>query len=86
MQTSTGGSSHPATAPTGPTIRLVDEERRARRIGSFLFGGLVGASAVLAAARGGRRRRARVNPAGLAAFEDAPCFRELADRKRPDSG
>jgi len=55
----------------------MDAEGRARRVRSFVFGGLVGASAVLAAARGARRRsRRRGAPAGLAAFEGAPCFRE----------
>jgi phosphosulfolactate phosphohydrolase-like enzyme len=48
------------------------------RLRTFLLGGLVGASAVLAAVR---RRPQAVVPAprrGLAAFEDAPCFREQA--------
>ncbi len=57
-------------------------ERRSR-LRSFLIGGLVGASAGLAAAR--RLRPARGNrrprPGGLAAFEDAPCFRELIERE-----
>jgi hypothetical protein len=57
----------------------VDAKTRAR---SFLLGGLVGASAVLAAAR---RKRARSSPrgvpGGLAAFEDAPCYREAVERE-----
>jgi hypothetical protein len=50
------------------------------RLKTFLLGGLVGASAVLAAAR--RRPSAvRTTPRrGLSAFEDAPCFREQAVR------
>jgi hypothetical protein len=43
-----------------------------------VLGSLIGASAVMATAR--RRRRLaqrRQRPAGLAAFEDAPCYREL---------
>jgi hypothetical protein len=58
----------------------VDDNRRSR-IRSFLIGGLVGASAALAAAR---RRRAtpRRTPAGLAAFEDAPCYEETLLRER----
>ena len=61
----------------------MDGEPRGQRLRSFLLGGLVGASAVLAAARR-RRPRARHTPPGLAAFEDAPCFRETLDReKRP---
>ena len=52
----------------------MDQNRRGR-MRSFLIGGLVGASAALAAAR--RRRAApRRTPAGLAAFEDAPCYAE----------
>jgi hypothetical protein len=58
-----------------------EEERKSDRLRSFVLGGIVGASAALAA---GRRRRPpqqrRETPAGLAAFEDAPCYRELIDR------
>jgi len=50
-----------------------------RNTASFLLGGLVGASAALAARRRGRRRRV---PDGLAAFEDAPCHREARERRR----
>jgi len=50
---------------------------------SFVLGGLLGASAVLATVR---RKRASgpapVPPAGLAAFEDAPCFKETLERER----
>jgi hypothetical protein len=45
-----------------------------------MIGGLVGASAVLAAVR--RRRVVRPPRAGLAAFEDAPCYRELVELER----
>ena len=48
-----------------------------------MLGGLVGASAVLAAAR--RRRAKRPPRAGLAAFEDAPCYRELIEQERAES-
>jgi hypothetical protein len=66
----------------------MDGEDRRGRARSFLIGGLVGASAAIAAARRrretGRRRQQRLErPAGLAAFEEAPCFQELvrqADR------
>jgi hypothetical protein len=70
----------------------VDGDDRLRRARSFLIGGLVGASAALATARRrrevARRRRQRIlHPVGLAAFEDAPCYRELleeeADRAEP---
>jgi hypothetical protein len=59
----------------------VDVEARAQRLRSFLLGGLVGASAVLAAARR-KRPRVRETPPGLAAFEDAPCYRETLQRER----
>lgn len=66
----------------------MDGERRRGRLRSFALGSVLGASAALAAGR--RRRRARPGrdaPAGLAAFEDAPCYRELveADEQRPSS-
>lgn len=57
------------------------EDRRTERLRSFLFGGLVGASAVIAAAR---RRRGHAPPrhaAGLSAFEDAPCYQETIERE-----
>ena len=60
------------------------ERRRRDRLRSFALGGLVGASAVLAAARGRRRPRRRPTPAGLSAFESAPCYRELLERERSD--
>jgi hypothetical protein len=60
----------------------MDDEDRLGRVRTFLIGGLVGASAALATARRRRelarqRRERRLHPAGLAAFEDAPCFQEL---------
>jgi hypothetical protein len=60
----------------------MDAEARARRLRSFILGGVVGASAALSVARRRRRRRRR-NPAGLAAFEGAPCYQEtLEERER----
>jgi hypothetical protein len=58
--------------------------RRSGRAQDFLLGGLVGASAAVAAARRRRmvrrRREERMErPAGLAAFEGAPCFEELLE-------
>lgn len=61
----------------------MEEERTGRRrsrLRSFAIGSVVGASAAIAAAR-------RLNPrpgsrpvqAGLAAFEDAPCFQETIE-------
>ncbi len=51
---------------------------------SFLLGGVVGASAAIAAARRIRpkQRRRRTTPAGLAAFEDAPCYGEIVELER----
>lgn len=65
----------------------MDGDDRFGRARSFLIGGVVGASAALATARRrrelARRRRERLlHPAGLAAFEEAPCFRELLDDDR----
>ena len=58
----------------------MDEHDRRSRTRSFLIGGLVGASAAIAAARRLRpNQRRRVTPAGLAAFEDAPCYREIVE-------
>jgi len=58
----------------------MDGQPRSERLRSFVIGGLVGASAVLAAARR-KRPQARATPPGLAAFEDAPCFRETLQRE-----
>jgi len=59
----------------------VDAKKRAR---SFVLGGLVGASAVMAAARRRRpRRHPRGIPGGLDAFENAPCYREAVEREAP---
>jgi len=59
----------------------VEDERRAQRLRSFAYGALLGASAAVAAARRRRRQPARDTPAGLAAFEGAPCFRETLERE-----
>jgi len=61
----------------------MDGEQRRGRLRTFVLGGLVGASAAVAAL--GRRRRLqrrRSRPRGLAAFESAPCYLELLDRER----
>jgi hypothetical protein len=60
----------------------MDGERQAGRLRSFVLGGLLGASAVLAAARRRPKRTTRPPRAGLSAFEDAPCFREIVELER----
>jgi hypothetical protein len=64
----------------------MDTERKGGRALDFLIGGVVGASAAVAAAR--RRRALRrlreerlERPAGLMAFEGAPCFEELLEER-----
>jgi hypothetical protein len=65
----------------------MDEPRRRRPFGrrsplrSFALGGLVGAAGAIATARRLRSTsRPRGAPAGLEAFEDAPCFLEAVER------
>jgi hypothetical protein len=65
----------------------VDGERGGR-LRTFLIGGLVGSLAGAAAtgrvgARSARRRRP--SPGGLAAFEQAPCFREAVEREAAEA-
>lgn len=60
----------------------MDEERTERRgrLRSFVIGGVVGASAAIAAARRlNPRPGRRPTPLGLEAFEDAPCFEETLE-------
>lgn len=59
---------------------MADHKRRSP-MRSFMLGGLVGASAALAAARRLSPRPRRVTPAGLAAFEGAPCFQETLEHE-----
>lgn len=57
-------------------------EGRRARLRSFVLGGVVGASAAIAAARRlTPAPRRRPTPAGLAAFEDAPCFQETLEQE-----
>ena len=60
------------------------EAERGKRLRTFLIGGLVGSVAGVAAAgrmRVPRRPPRRESPAGLAAFEQAPCYAELIERE-----
>jgi len=61
----------------------MDERDGRGRLRTFLLGGLVGASAVLAAARRRQPEPVTRPVRGLAAFEDAPCNRELAEQEEP---
>jgi hypothetical protein len=61
----------------------MDGEQRRGRFRTFFLGGVVGASAMLAAnARRRRVQRRRGRPRGLAAFESAPCYLELLEQER----
>jgi hypothetical protein len=57
----------------------MDASGRGSRLRSFAIGSAVGAAGAIATARRASRssHRPRSAPAGLAAFEDAPCFLEL---------
>ena len=64
----------------------MDGDSRRSRTRSFLVGAALGASAAIAAARRFRSKERRPDgPAGLAAFEEAPCYRELVEREREGS-
>jgi hypothetical protein len=56
----------------------MDDDRSRYRLRDILIGGVLGAFAALAAVR--RRRPAeRTITTGLAAFEEAPCYREAVE-------
>jgi hypothetical protein len=57
----------------------MDAKRPWRRppLRSFAIGGVVGAAGTIATLRRLRRTQGARTAAGLGAFEDAPCFREL---------
>ena len=61
----------------------MDGQSRRARLRSFALGGIVGAAGTIAAVRRLRHppRRPRDAQAGLAAFEDAPCFLEVVERE-----
>ena len=61
-----------------------ERERRSRKMRSLVIGGLIGASAAAAARRLRPPRRKREAPTGLGAFESAPCYREVSERRRTD--
>jgi len=57
---------------------------RSRKMRTFVIGGLLGASAAAAARLLRPRRPRREAPAGLGAFESAPCYREVSERRRSE--
>jgi hypothetical protein len=58
------------------------DDKRGERLRSFMYGAVLGASAAVAAARRRRPRLStRTTPAGLAAFEDAPCYGETLEKE-----
>jgi hypothetical protein len=64
----------------------MDGEHRGGRLGSFVVGGVLGASAAIAAARRKRRLAQQDRPVvqGLEAFEGAPCYREIVEKEREE--
>jgi hypothetical protein len=63
------------------------EGERGKRVRSFLIGGLLGSVAGIVAAgrvRVRQRPTKRATSAGLAAFEQAPCFEELVEQEREE--
>jgi hypothetical protein len=65
----------------------MDGDTQRGRLRTFVLGGLVGASAALAAVRR-RRSGAESRPprAGLGAFETAPCYAEVVEQERVERG
>ena len=83
----TSRSKSPSVQTICGIFRYVDSDR-GRRFRTFLLGGLVGSVAGLAAAgrmRVRTRPPKRSTPAGLAAFEQAPCYQEVVERERLES-
>jgi hypothetical protein len=63
----------------------MDGVGRGSKLRSFAIGGVVGAAGAIATVRRSSRqaRRPSSAPAGLAAFENAPCFLELLGDETP---
>jgi hypothetical protein len=66
------------------TLVAQSENSRHRKLRSLVIGGLLGASAATVARRLRPRRSRHEAPAGLGAFESAPCYREVSERRRND--
>jgi len=61
----------------------MDGDGRRGRLRSLALGSLIGAAGAIATSHRVRlrSRRPRHAPAGLAAFEDAPCFLEVVEQE-----
>jgi hypothetical protein len=57
----------------------MDDDARRSRLRDLLIGGVLGAFAALAAVRRRRPPEPTITT-GLAAFEEAPCYREAVER------
>ena len=69
--------------PRGRRLEIVEDDQRRTRLRSFVIGGIVEAppgSPQGSSEQGASRAAGR--PAGVAAFEEAPCFRELVEEQR----
>lgn len=55
----------------------MDDANRRAKLRSFAIGGALGAAGAIATVRRSSRRRKHAAAAGLAAFEEAPCYLEL---------
>ena len=59
----------------------MDGPSRRTRLRTFALGGAVGAAGAIATVARLRTRKPRNAAAGLAAFEDAPCYLEVVGRE-----
>src|SRR5512133_3399959 len=85
-RTITSRSASPRVTTSTTYDRPMDGEQRGGKLGSFVVGGVLGASAALAAARRRRRLSQPDRPVfqGLEAFEGAPCYREIVEKERDE--
>ena len=60
----------------------MEPQEKGGRLGTFVIGGVVGVVGAVAALRRKRPRARRDGPAGLGAFEGAPCYHEVVEEER----